>query len=255
VDLDRDGDVDVLTASTEDDLVAWHENDGRSPPVFTQRTISTANAAPMSVHAADFDGDGDVDVLAGTWDSAALLWFENDGRNPPTFIERLVGGCGGAEGIAAGRLDGDADVDALCAANVGRAVHWWENQSDHTDADGDGVRDGLDCAPADAEVFAVPSEVRAVTFTDPSTLRWGTQAVYSGPATVYEVLRGPLEALPVGPGSDETCAMEAGTSHAAALTPPTGTGHAYLVRGRNVCGAGTYGFMSSGPERTTTACP
>jgi len=256
-DLDRDGDVDVLTASVEDDTVAWHENDGQVPPSFTQHVVSTANAVPMSIHAADFDGDGDMDPLVGTWDSAVLLWYENDGAAPPAFTEHVIGGCGGAESITAARLDGDADVDALCAENVGRRTLWWENQANYLDGDGDGVRDGLDCAPGNGGAFAIPPEIAGVAFSSRTSLRWRSRASASGTATLYDVLRGPLAALPVGPGSDEVCAADgsAATSLGAATAPLPGTGFYYLVRGSTVCGVGSYGLASAGPERDSNACP
>ena len=38
--------------------------------------------------------------------------------------------------------------------------------------------------------------------------------------------------------------------------PPEGDGNYYLIRGRNACGAGTYGFATGGAERVPGApCP
>jgi len=37
--------------------------------------------------------------------------------------------------------------------------------------------------------------------------------------------------------------------------PASGEGFWYLVRGRNVCGSGTYGYHSDGTENSTTTCP
>ena len=50
-DVDGDGDADVLSASRNDDKIAWYENDGGSPPSFTLRVISTsANGARASAN-------------------------------------------------------------------------------------------------------------------------------------------------------------------------------------------------------------
>jgi hypothetical protein len=70
-------------------------------------------------------------------------------------------------------------------------------------------------------------------------------------------MRGALRQFPVGTGGSETCLASgvAGASTIEATTPAGGAGFYYLVRGRNVCGSGTYGFATSGAERITTACP
>ena len=62
-DLDRDGDADVLSASTIDNKIAWYENlDGRAS-FGTQQLITTNARNPRSIYAADLDHDGDVDVV------------------------------------------------------------------------------------------------------------------------------------------------------------------------------------------------
>ena len=40
-DVDGDGDVDILSASHGDDMIAWYENDGSSPPAFASHIIAT----------------------------------------------------------------------------------------------------------------------------------------------------------------------------------------------------------------------
>jgi hypothetical protein len=63
-DVDSDGDMDVLSASVNDDKIAWYENDGSQN--FTPHTISTTADGAQSVFAADVDGDGDMDVLSAS---------------------------------------------------------------------------------------------------------------------------------------------------------------------------------------------
>ncbi|KAH8061773.1 hypothetical protein JL722_3727 [Aureococcus anophagefferens] len=81
VDVDGDGDADILTASNYDDTVAWYENDGPSP---SRALTNSANGANFVV-AADVDGDADVDVLPPRADNS-VTWFENDGSGG--FTER-----------------------------------------------------------------------------------------------------------------------------------------------------------------------
>ncbi len=78
-DVDGDGDTDVLSASLADDKIAWYENDGGSPPIFTERVISTAADRAFSVYATDVDGDGDTDVLSASHVDDKIAWYESDG--------------------------------------------------------------------------------------------------------------------------------------------------------------------------------
>jgi hypothetical protein len=125
------------------------------------------------------------------------------------------------------------------------------------DADGDGMRDTLDCRPADPTVLAGPAEVAGLAFGGKTAMVWTSQAGTAGTATVYDVVRGSLSQFPVGTGGSETCVAPGSTTASATdvTTPVAGAGYYYLVRGRNVCGTGTYGYRSGGAERVSSACP
>jgi len=255
-DVDRDGDLDVVTASVADDRLVWHENDGASPPGWTAHPLPTSTNGPTSVRAADLDGDGDADVISGS-DDTTMAWYESDGGAPPAFVEHLMGNCVSPLAIDAERVDGDADIDVLCAANFEPGkVHLFANDADFLESDGDGVRDDLDCAPPDATAFAVPGDVRGVRFETKTDLSWTPEAPRSGSGTFYDVLEGSLDDLPVGP-ADEICREDdtTQTAFSASAEPSAGAGFCYLVRGATACGTGTYGFETSGAERTSAACP
>ena len=49
IDLDSDGDVDILSASYQDDKISWFENDGAADPGFTFHSISAAANGAYSV--------------------------------------------------------------------------------------------------------------------------------------------------------------------------------------------------------------
>jgi hypothetical protein len=76
-------------------------------------------------------------------------------------------------------------------------------------------------------------------------------------ATGYEVVRGGIDAFPVGPGGgDETCFPDLDVpSLTDATLPAPQTGFWYLSRGRNACGIGSYGLRHDGQPRVTTTCP
>ena len=75
-DVDGDGDADVVTASFDSGVVAWHEN--RGDGTFGPRLIVASNAhEALDVHAADLDGDGDIDLVSASQADDTIAWYEN----------------------------------------------------------------------------------------------------------------------------------------------------------------------------------
>ena len=256
-DVDRDGDMDVLTASVGDDRLTWHENDGARPPGWTAHPLPSTTNGPTSVRAADLDGDGDVDVISGS-DDTKITWYESNGGAPPSFVEHFIGFCVSPLAIDTARVDDDADEDVVCSANFDPGkVHLFDNNANFLETDGDGVRDDLDCAPSNATAFARPGETRGVELPTPTSITWTSDRLIAGAGTVHDVLRGPLAQFPVGTSPGESCLADStpNASVSVASAPPPGAGFYYLVRGTNACGAGSYGFGSSGSERISATCP
>jgi len=253
-DVDRDGDLDILWA--EDNRISWHENDGGAPPAWTHHVVSTTAQFAMDVYANDLDGDTDLDILSASFDDDKIAWYESDGGSPPSFVERVITTVAwGARAVHAADLDGDGDVDVLSGTQRDHDLVWYVNELNYADTDGDGMRDDLDCAPGNATAFAPAGEIRDLRFDAVGQPTWGTEAHRSGSGTVYDVLQGRIDQMPVGSGSGETCMVTAATSLPAGPAPAPDAGVYYLVRGKNACGVGTFGFTSEGLERTTTACP
>jgi hypothetical protein len=126
------------------------------------------------------------------------------------------------------------------------------------DADGDGAANNNDCAPFDPGAFAAPGAVTAALFAvDGETFSWTSLAPQAGSGTLYDVMRGDAGEFPVGSGGSEFCL--AGDLQATSTTdtevPSVGGAFYYLVRARNACGTGSYGFASGGAERIGPACP
>ncbi len=118
------------------------------------------------------------------------------------------------------------------------------------------------CSPATGCSFVpvpAPGEVQNLTAAaDKVTYSWTAEAS----ATEYDVVRGSVSALPVGPGGgDEFCFNNLpGTTLVDAALPLPDTSFFYLSRGANSCGgAGTYGNQgvngAPGAPRVTTTCP
>jgi DNA-binding beta-propeller fold protein YncE len=145
-------------------------------------------------------------------------------------------------------LDGAGDGCDNCpaAANPSQA-----------DGDLDLHGDACDCAPANAAAFSLPAEVAGPVFTSKTSLGWTSAAPGSGSGTVHDVVRGAVGELALGARPSDFC-LASGTPGATAtdaLAPPPAQARFYMVRGRNACGAGTYGAASNGAPRAATICP
>jgi hypothetical protein len=151
VDMDRDGDQDILYANGDAfeyappnsrpwQGVQWLENNGAMR--FELHRIADLQGA-TSPHGADLDGDGDLDVLLVTsnndWDNPqapSLLWLENDGRMRFT-IRGIASAPTHLLTAAVGDLDGDGRPDAVTGGmhisrpydRIGRVTAWLQNRA------------------------------------------------------------------------------------------------------------------------------
>jgi hypothetical protein len=116
--------MDVLSASFDDDKIAWYENDGDES--FTAHSITTSARWASSVYAADMDGDGDMDVLSASYDDDEIAWYENDGDESFT-AHNIAYSADQALSVYAADLDGDGDVDVLSASQLDDKIAWYEN--------------------------------------------------------------------------------------------------------------------------------
>ena len=111
-DLDGDDDADLVTVRygwdcSLPDYVWQNEGGGR----FRLTQILEASGNWFSEAAqADFDRDGDIDLLVGGDHGSNLLWI-NDGKG--RFHNSGLVLSGGVHAVAVGDLDGDGDIDVF----------------------------------------------------------------------------------------------------------------------------------------------
>ena len=196
LDIDNDGDMDILSAAWADDKVAWYENDGNQ--VFNEQIVSTNADAPVSVYALDIDGDGDMDILSASAYDDKIAWYTNNGNQ--TFTEAIIStNADDARSVYALDIDGDGDIDVLSASNRDDKIAWYENDGNQgfteqiistnadgayyvyaTDVDGDGDIDVLSASTQDDKIAWYENDGNQ-TFTEAiiSTNADGARSVYA----------------------------------------------------------------------------
>ena len=127
-DLNRDGKLDLYSASDSDNAVYWYENLGGRPPQFRRHVVSLSARYARSVYAADLDGDGDLDLMSASQDDGKVAWYENLGGSPIQWREHILEvGAYGVQHVHADDLDGDGDIDVVVAVEYDNTIRWYEN--------------------------------------------------------------------------------------------------------------------------------
>ena len=83
---------------------------------------------PRFVEIADFDGDGDMDIVAVSYHDNTIRWYENDSFG--NFTEATINsGILSAEAVALADFDDDGDID-IAFIGYKAPLRWHENQKD-----------------------------------------------------------------------------------------------------------------------------
>ena len=129
VDMDGDGDIDVVAASYYDNKVSWFENNGDGS-IEQQHVITRDAKGVKSIYVTDLDGDGDNDVVSASELDNKIAWYENSssGRlfsNPKVLNSDATE----ASSVYAADLDGDGHIDIISSSLEGTDLSWYKNNN------------------------------------------------------------------------------------------------------------------------------
>jgi YD repeat-containing protein len=202
-------------------------------------------------------GDADGDGVPDLEDGCPVL--PDDGRADADLdgAGDACDNCPAVPNAAQADADGDGAGDACDPCTNADADGDGTMDCVDLDDDGDGAPDVSDCAPLDPGASSPPGEVQGVEVgAGPApALSWTAQ----GEGFRYDVVAGPVSALPAGGFGTAACLVNDVTSSAgigSGPDPQPGEITFLLVRAQNVCGAAGYGAGTSGAERLPGAgCP
>jgi hypothetical protein len=119
IDVDDDGDLDIVSAGWQEDGLFWYENPDEIGPIWEKHLISRS-LHTEGLWLRDIDDDGKKDVLAVHYTASEVFYASFAGGKPS---KHLVGGKeGDGHGIGAGDIDADGKVDVI-------TIHGWYRQA------------------------------------------------------------------------------------------------------------------------------
>ena len=127
-DINGDGNVDIVGAAHDDDLVSWWERQESCDETWVEHVIDASFDGACAVYCEDLDDDSDMDVIAAARSGDTVAWWENSDGSGEAWIEHVIEyGFAGARSVYADDIDADGDLDVIGAAVIGNLVTWWEN--------------------------------------------------------------------------------------------------------------------------------
>ena len=125
VDLDQDGDIDLVSARGSNQVV-WYENLGNDE--FSQMHIISSNFGwARTVYSGDIDNDGDIDVVTADISFDNIVLSRNMDGIGQNWIEEVILTDLSPNGLCLADLDDDGDLDVIATSQGESKLVWFTN--------------------------------------------------------------------------------------------------------------------------------
>lgn len=116
MDVDGDGDFDLISASNNDGRIGWFENlDSHGEFNKVQNLITDKVSDVTDISLSDIDGDGILDIVGTAWNQGLVFWIRNNGDATFSDLFIIDSSLQGANSIVIGDIDGDGDMDVVAS--------------------------------------------------------------------------------------------------------------------------------------------
>lgn len=126
-DIDNDSDLDIFSASSGDNTIAWFRKSD-SASTYSNRIVISESAIDVSdIHCADINNDTYIDLIAAMNGNNTVAWYENVAGSGD-FIEHIIStSATSANALHSADLDNDNDIDIIASISGENKVVWFEN--------------------------------------------------------------------------------------------------------------------------------
>ncbi|AFZ52752.1 FG-GAP-like repeat-containing protein [Cyanobacterium aponinum] len=129
-DMDRDGDIDLVTAeNNDDDVTIWYNTNGQGTS-WSGRKISDNFEGATDLYIADFGSDGWVDIIGASEDEDDVSIWRQTSNGSFANESRIDNSLGEARAIYGGDLNGDGRRDVVAGGEEG--LFWYRNNENGT---------------------------------------------------------------------------------------------------------------------------